>query len=184
MIKPYRPADSDALQYLNANSTRQWTATAAIAEQWVITALPILQRFQYLQLGDYKAWLATCEAILREGLVGNTRKYPGSYLDFLGGLDQQETWVLDDPWLLGIASWSDKHLVKGDLVLLIFGNGTDRHPIWSVTSKGHRLNGYYYSTTRCDFRAMIELIEIPAEYVGQQPTEPDAQLFISSLRAG
>ena len=96
-----------------------------------------------------------------------------------------ETWALGETWFPAIAQWNDRHLCKGDLVLVMFWNGRERHPVWCISSKGHRLAGYYYDTDRLEAKGTIlRLLDVPGQLVGAQLVDPNAEMFFLNLRAG
>jgi hypothetical protein len=124
------------------------------------------------------------QEIHRRLLADSRRKRMHSYLDFLSTLSN-ESWTFGDTWMPGIVRWSDKHFIKGDLVLVLFENGTERHPVWCVTSKGRRISGYHCDTSRWGTTGtIIELHEVPGELVGLQLADPDPQMYCNTLRTG
>ena len=78
-------------------------------------------------------------------------------------------WTLFNPWRAGIVLYNTRHFVKGDFVLLDYIGRNDRHPVWSVTSKGHRLNGYYCETNRWKPSGLISIISSKSERIGFPP---------------
>jgi hypothetical protein len=171
--------------------SQQTRNTLALAEEWARGAMPAVQAVKdlwdtYVRL-NYRPLQFIAEGyeeIHRCMLAGSRRKHVHSYLDFLSGRGG-ESWTLGDTWIPGIVRWSDKRLVKGDLVLVLFANGTERHPIWCVTSKGRRISGYHYDTSRGGTTGtIIELHGVPGELVGLQLADPDAQMYCNTLRTG
>jgi len=171
--------------------SRQARNTLALADEWARGAMPVIKAVK--ELWDRHSSLGYrpsrfiedgYDEIHQRLLAGSRRKQVRSYLDFLSSC-ANESWAFGDTWVPGLVRWSDKRLVKGDLVLVLFENGTERHPVWCVTTKGRRVSGYYCDTNRSGATGtIIELHEVPGELVGLQLADPDPQMYCNTLRTG
>lgn len=114
----------------------------------------------------------------------SNKRFAGSYSQTLNFIWFDETFVFGDTWKIGITRRNTRHFLKGDLVLVTFTNGMDRHPVWSVTSKGKELVNYYVETNRLggDF-GLIDLIGCPKDLIGKPLTDLAALDVLLSIRA-
>lgn len=170
---------------------QQTRNTLALADAWARGAVPAIKAVQDVW-NSYWSLKRPPNRFIAEGyeeihqrlLAGSRRKHIHSYLCFLSGC-AHESWTFGDTWVPGLVQWTDKHFVKGDLVLVLFGNGTERHPVWCVSSKGRRISGYYCDTSRWGTTGtIIELHEVPGELVGLQLADPAPQMYCNTLRTG
>lgn len=165
--------------------------TLALADEWARGAMPVIKAVKDLW-ASYSGLDRRPPRFIAEGydeihqrlLAGSRRQQMHSYLDFLSSCGSK-SWTFGDTWVPGLVRWSDRRLVKGDLVLVLFENGTERQPVWCLTSKGRRVSGYHYDTSRLGATGtIIELHEVPGELVGLQLADPDPQMYCNTLRTG
>ena len=154
----------------------QWLKCVELADNWVKSVQADANLCPPLPGTHTDEWSTRWDeyrALLHTKLRADTKKTNvelyTSRVWFAAHKDWKRSWVLTDPWYPGIALYNTRHFVKGDFVLLEYTNGLDRHPVWSCTSKGHRLDGYYCETNRSQASGLISIIAPASERVGRPP---------------
>jgi hypothetical protein len=161
----------------------QWRKTVEITEAWVDSVKPILAVFPS-SYEDLEEW-ADAFRRLEGGPLVKSRGDAHNYLNFLSRFDVQTSWTFGDPWIIGRAAKNSPRFVLGDLCLVTRSNGLGRQPVWSCTSKGRRLTGYYLDTNiASDRKCEVQVARSPGELVGLRLTDPDPELLSARLRAG
>lgn len=75
-----------------------------------------------------------------------------------------------------------KLFLLGDIVGVRVNNGQCRYPVFSVSSRGFRIIGYYFSAYEND--GFIKMIEWPSDIASLPPYHPTTQCFVAeTLRA-
>lgn len=170
---------------------RQWRLSVCLAHEWLRAVRPAIAKLAAVyEIGNLKfedhcrAKQSLYENVRNEYFASSRRSNLFGDFEYLAA-HHNDAWTFGATWIPGIASWTNRHLVKDDLVLVGFWNGTERQPVWCVSSKGHRLCGYYCDTNRLGARGtIIRLLDVPDELVGRQLSDPDAEKYCLSLRAG
>jgi hypothetical protein len=161
----------------------QWMRTVDLTQRWLRSVDRLIAEMpRYWEDLDFEALDAYRKKIFGDPMPIEVR-WKANILASLSQ-DYPNHWRLDDQWKLGIFTKTAARWQRGDVALVLLTNGMDRHPIWCVSSKGKRLAGLYTYTDRLGFKAPLKLVECPDELVGKQPTDPAAQEFVISLRAG
>jgi hypothetical protein len=169
----------------------QWRKSVALVGDWLSSVRPAIEQLARAydincpKYDDYRRERdALYSWVVQEYFSGSKRYNLPGYCEHLAACNGED-WTLGVTWFPGVVAWNDRHLLEGDLVFAQFWNGRERHPIWCVSSKGHRLCGLYYDTNRLGARGtIIRLLDVPDQFVGSQLTDPDAELYFLSLRAG
>lgn len=171
--------------------TQQWRKSVSLTNDWVEHIRPALVELAKVYEIREDSWekdrrlmdelyRSVAERWFRQSKRSNLH----GYLSHLAA-SHNESWSVGRTWMPGVAQWNDRHLLKGDIVLVDFTNGRERHPVTTVTSKGHRIVGKYYDTDRLGARGtIIRIVDVPAELVGRQLADPDVEEFVLNLRAG
>lgn len=170
---------------------QQWRRSVALASAWTNTVRPAIVELSAIYDLPLQNFALHCREIARifdhvreRHFARSTRSDWNEYFQFLASR-RNEDWTLGRAWHPGISLRNDQRLVKHDLVLVLCSNGTERLLTWAVSSKGRRLCGCYYSTDRLGTKgATIRLLDVPAQLVGVQLADPDAEQYVVGLRAG
>ena len=160
----------------------QCQRTIELAQEWSSGLIPFIRMLP--EERDERAWKKADVCIKKEMEARECIKYRKSYEKFLGFFWGDESFEIGSTWAAGIAKYNSKFFIKDDLVLILLSNGTDRQPVWSVSTKGKCVTGYYFDTSRSGFKGEVEYIGFPGELAGKQLTHPDALAFMQNLRAG
>jgi len=159
--------------------TDQCLSTLELAQEWVrqidpfIRMLPTSLETNY----DKTAWDKAAEAVNQQKSVRFKKSILNQLEHFWGG--QEFKWGI---WEIGRACKNTKHLISGDIVLILMNNGTDRLPIFCASTKGKNIVGYYFETNRLGFDSDIEILGRPGKLTGKELTHPDARAYMLKLR--